>query len=141
MLRLVLLVLIAVPAAAATTGDQRYERANARLAHATPAYPHARLLVEEPIGGEVGTTPFEAVQRISALARPATQRQVMRFYARTLGPGWQRRGTGCLVSGSKLVVALVGPKRRLGVLVDSRGARRCVGLGGILGDLLGVGYP
>lgn len=28
-----------------------------------------------------------------------------------------------------------------GVLVDSRGARRCSGLRGILGDLLGVGYP
>jgi hypothetical protein len=143
MLRLVLLVLIAVPAAAATiTDDQRYLRANARLAHATPAYPHARLLVQEAIGGEVGPTPFEAVQRISALARPTTQRQVMRFYARKLGPTWRRRGTACLVSGSKLVVALVEPKRRrLGVLVDSRGADRCVGLQGILGDFLGVGYP
>lgn len=142
MLRLALLVLIAVPAAAAATEDQRYVQANARLAHATPAYPHARLLVQEAIGGEVGTTPFEAVQRISALARPATQQQVMRFYARKLGPSWRRRGSACLVSGSKLVVALVEPKRRrLGVLVDSRGARRCAGLQGILGDLFDVGYP
>jgi hypothetical protein len=142
MLRLLLLVLIAVPAAAATADDQRYLHANARLAHATPAYPHARVLVEEQIGGEVGTTRFEAVQRISALARPATQQRVMRFYARKLGLGWRRRGTACLVSGSKLVLVLVEPnRRRLGVLVDSRGAGRCSGLRGILGDLLGVGYP
>jgi hypothetical protein len=112
MFRLLVLVLVAVPAATAVTDDQRYLRANARLAHATPAYPHARLLVQEPIGGEVGTTRFEAVQRISALGRPATQQRVMRFYARRLGPGWSRRG-----------------------------ARRCSGLRGILGDFLGVGYP
>jgi hypothetical protein len=66
----------------------------------------------------------------------------MRFYARRLGPGWSRRGTACLVSGAKLVLVLVEPnRRRLGVLVDSRGARRCSGLRGILGDFLGVGYP
>ena len=118
-MRLLLLVLIAVPTAAATTGDERYLRAN------------ARPLVQEPIGGEVGTTPFEAVQRISALPRPATQQQVMRFYARKLGSGWRRRGTACLVSGSKLIVALVGPtRRRLGVLVDSRGARPLLRPGG-----------
>jgi|GEM_PF-6806114 len=138
MLRLLLLFLIAVPA----TDDQRYAHANARLAHAMPAYPHARLLVQEPVGGEVGTTQFEAVQRISALGRPATQQQVMRFYKRELGTEWRRRGTACLVSGPKLVLVLVEPsRRRLGVLVDSRGARRCSGLRGILGDLLGVGYP
>jgi hypothetical protein len=95
MLCLLLLFLIAVPAADAATADQRYVRANARLAHATPAYPHARLLVQ--------------------------------------------RGTACLVSGAKLVLVLVEPnRRRLGVLVDSRGARRCSGLRGILGDFLGV---
>jgi len=90
----------------------------------------------------VGTAPFEAVQRISALARPAIQRTVMRFYARKLGAGWRRRRTACLVSGSKLVLVLVEPsRRRLGVLVDSRGADRCAGLRGLLGSLLHVGYP
>jgi hypothetical protein len=43
------------------------------------------------------------------------------------------------VSGTRLVVVLVSTRRRrLGVLVDSRGSRRCNGLAGILGDLLGA---
>jgi hypothetical protein len=123
------------------TGDE-YTAANARLARATPKYPHARLLVQEAVGGEVGTTPFEAVQRIYALDRPNTQRQALRFYASRLGSRWQRRGSACLVSGSRLVVAVVGPGgRRLGVLFDSRGARRCTALQGLIGDLVAVGYP
>ena len=137
---LVLAVALAVPVASAAD-DPAYLRSNARLAKAVPHYPRARVLVEEAIGGEVGSVPYEAVQRISFLARPQTQGAVMRFYGRKLGLRWRRQGV-CFVSGTRLVVVLVStPRRRLGVLVDSRGSRRCYGLAGILGDLLGVGYP
>ena len=137
---IVLVVALAVPVASAAD-DPAYLRANAQLAKAVPPYPRARVLVEEAIGGEVGSVPYEAVQRISFLARPQTQGAAMRFYGRKLGPRWRRHGV-CFVSGPRLVVVLVStPRRRLGVLVDSRGSRRCYGLAGILGDLLGVGYP
>jgi hypothetical protein len=89
MLRLLLLVLITVPAAAAAD-DQRYVRANARLAHATPAYPHARLLVQEPIGGESRRRGSRQCSGSRALGRPATQQQVMGFYAVT-PPGYPRK--------------------------------------------------
>jgi hypothetical protein len=128
--------------AASATEDPVYLRANARLARATPHYPRARLLVEEETGGEVGPVPFEAVQRVYRLSRPATQRTVLRFYARRLGEHWRQRGATCLVSRSRIVVAVVYPKRRrLGVLIDSRGAPRCQGLAWIIGQLLELGYP
>ena len=147
MVRLILVVLLTLPASAAGSlragaEDPAYVQANARLARATPQYPRSRLLVQEAIGGAVGDVPFEAVQRVSFLARPLTQRAVMRFYARRFGPRWSRKGSTCLVSGPRVVVALVHtPRRRLGLLMDSRGARRCNGLTGLLGDLLDVGYP
>lgn len=148
MLRSIGVVLVlALPTAAgaashAATPDPAYARANARLARATPHYPRARLLVAEPVTGEVGAVPFEAVQRIYFLARPTTQRAVIRFYGRRLGAAWRRRDAACLVSRSRVVVALVSTKRRrLGVLIDSRGASRCYDLTGLIGDLLDVGYP
>jgi hypothetical protein len=129
-------------AAASSLDDLAYARANARLAKAIPNYPGARLLVEEPVTGEVGPIAFEAVQRIASFPRATTQRAVIRFYSRKLGPSWGRRGTACFVSKSRLVVTLVSTnRRRLGVLVDSRGAARCYDLTGQIGDLLDVGYP
>jgi hypothetical protein len=141
--RLVLACALALSVvASAAAEDPAYLRANARLARTIPHYPRARLLVEEPVGGEVGPVPFEAVQRVYALARPATQRAAIGFYRLKLGTKWRRRGATCLVSRSRAVVVLVVPKRRrLGVLVDSRGAARCNGLTGLLGDFLGAGYP
>jgi hypothetical protein len=127
---------------AAPLDDPVYESANARLARVTPHYPKARLLVEEPIGGEVGVAPFEAIQRIYVLARPNTQRAVLSFYKNRLGSSWRQKGTACLVSRSRLVIALVYPKRRrLGVLIDSRGASRCSALVAQTGALLEFGYP
>jgi hypothetical protein len=147
MTRLLATVVLAFPAISAAAPravgeDPAYLRANARVARIVPHYPRARLLIQEPMGGEVGAVPFEAVQRVSFLARPQTRATVMRFYVRQLGPTWRRRGTTCLVSGRRVVVAVVyPPRRRLGVLVDSRGASRCGGLTGIVGDLLHAGYP
>jgi hypothetical protein len=139
---LVVLLALAVPTAAVAAEDPAYVRANERLAHATPHYPRAQLLGEEPVGGEVGSAPFEAVQRVYFLSRPTTQTGLIRFYAQRLGTSWRRRGSTCLVSGTRVVVAVVHPRtRRLGVLVDSRGASRCGGLTGLVGDLLQVGYP
>lgn len=127
---------------AATADDSPYARANARLARAVPHYPRARLLVEEAWSGDVGLVPFQAVGRISFLSRPRTQRAAMRFYSERLGGAWRRRGSACLVSRSRIVVALVNPKRRrLGLLIDSRGATHCDDLTGLVSDLLDVGYP
>jgi hypothetical protein len=132
----------ALVAGARSAGTDAYASANARLARATPRYLNARLLVEEPVHGGVGSTPFKAIQRIYALDRPDTQGQAMRFFARRLGGRWRRRGSGCLVSASKLLVAVVVPERqRLGVMLDSRGATRCIALEGQIGDLVAVGYP
>jgi hypothetical protein len=118
-----------------------YTRANERLARATPHYRGARLLTEETIGGEVGRAPFEAVQRVDFLARPQTQRTVIGFYRRKLGAGWRLRGSRCLVSRSRLVVAMVYPKsRRFGLLLDSRSASRCGALAALVSDLLRVGH-
>lgn len=128
--------------AAAPLDDPVYETANVRLARVTPHYPRARLLVEEPIGGEVGVAPFEAIQRIYVLARPNTQRTVLSFYKERLGSSWRQKGRACLVSRSRLVIALMYPKRRrLGVLIDSRGASRCSALVAQTGELLALGYP
>jgi hypothetical protein len=67
---------------------------------------------------------------------------MLRFYGRKLGPTWRRRGTACFVSRSRLVVVLASAnRRRLAVLIDSRGGRRCVEMTGLIGDLLDVGYP
>jgi hypothetical protein len=128
--------------AAAATGDSRYARANARLARTIPAYPRSKLLVEEPINGEVGSTGFEAVQRIYRSSHAITQRALNRFLARKLAAGWRPRGSTCFVSGPRVVVAVVSRSgRRLGVLIDSRGAARCHGLTGLIGDLVELGYP
>ena len=94
--------------AAAATGDSRYARANARLARTIPAYPRSKLLVEEPINGEVGSTGFEAVQRIYRSSHAITQRALNRFLARKLAAGWRPRGsTGSLyvseTSGGELL--------------------------------------
>ena len=122
--------------------DPAYVRANARLARTVPSYPGGRLLIAEPAGGGIGDHAFETVQRVYALARPTTQRAVMRFYAGRLGTLWQRRREACFVSRSQLVVALVSMnRRRLGVVIDSRGARYCYDHTGIISDLLQVGYP
>ena len=122
--------------------DPGYSRANAQLAHTVPGYPRARLLVRETIHGEVGTTPFEAVQTIYFLSSPVSQFTINRFYAQRLGKTWRRQRRACLVAGRKLVVAVVSTRtRRLGVLVDSRGASRCYDLTGAIGDLLDLGYP
>src|SRR6266705_2761226 len=87
---------------AARGDDPAYAHANSRLARATPHYPRARLLVAEPINGEVGTVPFEAVQRIYFLSRPTSQRTVIGFYRRKLGAAWRPRGAACLVPRSRL---------------------------------------
>jgi hypothetical protein len=129
-------------AGAVSRDDPAYERANALLARSIPPYPRARLLVEETVGGEADAAKFEAVQRIYFLARPTGQRAAIAFYRTRLGPAWRRAGPVCLASGSRLLVALVDPRRRrIGVLIDSRGARRCRALAGLIGDLLDVGYP
>ena len=135
-----------LPCAASGAGlldvDSGYAAANARLARKVPGYPRARVLVREAIHGEVGTTPFEAVQTIYFLTSPVSQFAINRFYAQRLGKPWRRQTRTCLVSGRKLVVAVVSSRtRRLGVLVDSRGASRCYGLTGQIGDLLDLGYP
>jgi hypothetical protein len=132
----------AVGAASPLDDNSPYQRANARLAQATPQYPGARLLVEEPIWGEAGTDPFEAIQRIYVLARPNSQRKVISFYKKRLGSSWRQKGTACLVSRQRLVVALMYPRRRrLGVLIDSRGASRCSDHVANTWILLEVGYP
>lgn len=140
------LVLVTSDGAAASAvpgdGDPAYQRDNARLARATPHYPRARLLVAESIGGEAGATSFEAIQRIYVLAKPSTQQRIMSFYKKRLGKSWRRRGQACLVSRQRVVVVLLYPKRRrLGVLVDSRGASYCLDHVANTGILLQVGYP
>jgi hypothetical protein len=121
--------------------DRTYQRDNARLARATPHYPRARLLVAESVWGEAGTTPFEAIQRIYVLAKPSTQQRIMSFYRKRL-ESWRQTGQACLVSRQRVVVALLYPKRRrLGVVVDSRGASYCRDHVANTGILLEVGYP
>jgi hypothetical protein len=122
--------------------DRTYQRDNAHLARATPHYPRARLLVGESVWGEAGTTPFEAIQRIYVLAKPSTQQRIMSFYRKRLGKSWRQTGQACLVSRQRVVVALLYPKRRrLGVVVDSRGASYCRDHVANTGILLEVGYP
>ena len=132
----------------ASDHDPAYALANTRLARIVPSYPRARLLIAEPVSGGIavgrgiGDRPFQTIQRIYALARPTTQRAVTRFYAERLGTQWQRRREACFVSQSRLVVALVSlNRRRLGVVIDSRGGRYCYDHTGIISDLLQVGYP
>ena len=148
-----LLVALPVSAGAATRGsstdhDPSYALANSRLARIVPHYPRARLLIAEPWGGGIAAgggmedRSFQTIQRVYARARPTTQHSVMRFYAERLGAQWQRRREACFVSGSRLVVALVSlNRRRLGVVIDSRGGRYCYDHTGIISDLLQVGYP
>ena len=129
-------------AGGASREDPTYERANTALARSIPHYSGARLLIQEPVGGEVGVVPFEAIQRFYFLARPNSQRTVIGFFRKHLGSSWRQKGSACLVSRSRLVVALMYAKRRrVGVLIDSRGAARCHELVGQVADLLAVGYP
>lgn len=129
--------LAAAPAAA--DHDPKYTAANERLARATPGYPRARLLVEEPVGGGDERRQFDAVLRVSFLAHPRTQRRVVDFYSRKLGADWRRRGLYCLVSRSRGVAIYVSTRRRLlGLLIDSRGGRDCDELAGLLGDLVEI---
>jgi hypothetical protein len=131
----------AAEVSAAPVNGSAYARANARLARHVPHYPRARLLIEENLHGDAGV-PFEAVGRVSSLSRPQTQLAAMRFYKAQLGGASQRRGLACLVSRSRIVVAVVNPKRRrLGPLIDSRGGTHCDELTGLISDLLDVGYP
>lgn len=125
---------------AAADHDAQYVAANERLARATPTYPRARLLVEEPVGGWVEEMQFDAVMRVSFLAQPRTQRRMMTFYARKLGAGWRRRGPYCLVSRSRSVAIYVSTRnRRLGLLIDSRGAPLCEEQAGLLSDFVEIG--
>ena len=138
----VLLLVAALAPTAGTVDDPAYRADNARLAHATPHYPRAHILVDETIHGEAGATPFEAVQRIYRLAAPSTQRRVLGFYRRRLGPAWHRKGSACITSGRRAVaVFLYPPRRRLGVVIDSRGASYCREHVANIGLLLQLGYP
>jgi hypothetical protein len=133
---------VCAPAAwgAASGQDRAYEVVNARLSRSTPHFPTAVLLTQEPVWGDTGSGRFEAVQRVYSLPRRQTQRAVTAFYAERLGAGWKRRGASCHVSGSRLVVALLHRSgRRLGVLVDSRGAASCSDERTLLTHLLNVG--
>src|SRR5689334_11796302 len=84
--------LLAVGAAAAGAthrdGDPAYQADNARLARAAPPFPRARLIVNEPIWGEAGSSAFEAVQRIYRLGAPTTQARILAFYEKRLGRSW-----------------------------------------------------
>ncbi len=132
----------AVAGATHTEEDPAYQAENTRLARATPSYPRARLLVDEPIWGEVGSTAFEAVQRIYRLGAPTTQKTILSFYKRRLGRSWRPKGKACLVSGRRAVVAFVYPRRRrLGVVIDSRGATHCGEHVANIAQLLQLGYP
>lgn len=125
-----------------TEADPRYQAENARLARATPSYPRARLLVAESIWGEAGSSPFEAVQRIYRLGVPTTQQRILAFYERRLGSSWRPKGKACLVSGRRVVVAfLYVRRRRLGVVIDSRGATHCGEHVANVAQLLQLGYP
>jgi|SRR5947207_2158312 len=102
----------AAPGASRLAHDPHYRAENARLAGATPPYPRAHLLVSEPIWEETDTNAFEAIQRIYRLREPATQRQILTFYRKQLGRSWHAKGTACLVSGRRAVVAFVSTRRR-----------------------------
>ena len=140
----VVLLVIGVTAAGAARAadDPTYGADNARLPHTTPAFPRARLLVDEPTWGEAGSTLFEAVQRIYRLAAPSTQGRILRFYERRLGRSWRPRGKACLVSGRRTVVAYLYPRRRrVGIVIDSRGAAYCAEHVANIAQLLELGYP
>jgi hypothetical protein len=132
----------AAAAATHSEGGPPYQVENARLARATPSYPRARLLVDEPIWGEAGSSAFEAVQRIYRLGRPTTQKRILAFYKRRLGRSWRAKGKACLVAGRRAVVAfLYVRRRRLGVVIDSRGATYCGEHVANIAQLLQLGYP
>jgi hypothetical protein len=125
-----------------TPDERAYQAENARLARTTPHYPRARVLVDESIWGENDETPFEAIQRVYRLATPSTQRNVLSFYKRRLGRSWRPRGDACLVSRKRAVVALLYPKRRrVGIVIDSRGATYCLEHVANIAILLELGYP
>jgi hypothetical protein len=130
----------AAAASAAKGGNTAYQLANARLARSTPHFPHGRLLTEERVAGDAGAGAFRAVQRVYSLSPRQAQDAVTGFYAQKLGRNWLRRGAACHVSGSRLVVALVHRDgRRLGVLIDSRGAASCAEERTLVHHLLKVG--
>jgi hypothetical protein len=131
-----------VAGATHTADDPEYRTDNARLARATPPYPRARLLVSEPIWGQAGSSSFEAVQRIYRLGAPTTQRTILSFYRKRLGRSWRAKGSACLVSGRRAVAAVVHTRRRrLGVVIDSRGAGYCGEHVANIAMLLQLGYP
>ena len=139
-------VLSAAGAAAAgathTEADPAYQAENARLAREAPSYPRARLLVDEPISGDAGSSAFEAVQRIYRLGAPTTQKRILAFYGRRLGRSWRPKGSACLVSGRRAVAAfLYVRRRRLGLVIDSRGAPYCGEHVANIAQLLQLGYP
>lgn len=142
-------VLVALPVSASaalhvagTDHDRAYATANARVARAVPRFPGARLLIAESFGGYIRDRPYQAFQRVYQLAQPKSQQAVRRFYLQKLGSRWQPRRDACLVSGSRLVAAVISSDgRRLGVVIDVRGARYCYDHVGIISDLLQVGYP
>jgi hypothetical protein len=131
-----------VAAAVPMSVTDDYSMSNVRLARATPQFPGARLIRQEPTHGEVemDTQPvsFEAVLRVSQLARPKTKSAVLAYYKRRLGSKWRTTGSACLTSGARVVVVARSGDRQLGLLMDSRGSRRCRPLAALLGDLLSV---
>jgi hypothetical protein len=141
----VILFMTALGAGAGVTraeDDAGYRAENARLARATPPYPQAHLLVNEPIWGEADSSAFEAMQRIYRLAAPTTQRRILSFYTRRLGRSWHSKGTACLVSGRRAVVVYhYSKRRRLGMVIDSRGAAYCIEHVANIAQLLELGYP
>jgi hypothetical protein len=128
---------------AAPAGHEgEYQRDNERLARSMPVYPRARVLIEEPIYGEAGTTSFEAVQGIYVLRSASTQARVVGFYRQQLGSAWHQSGPACLVSRRRAVAVVLEPRRRrLGVVIDSRGASYCREHVANIALLLRLGYP
>jgi hypothetical protein len=82
------------------------------------------------------------VQRIYRLGAPTTQKRILAFYERRLGRSWRTKGKACVVSGRRAVVAFVYVRRRrLGVVIDSRGAPYCGEHVVNIAQLLQLGYP
>jgi hypothetical protein len=67
----------------------------------------------------------------------------LRFYSARLGmKQWRAKRRYCLTSGRKAVVALVSrTRRRLGVVIDSRGADSCQDHAADIAILLELNYP
>jgi hypothetical protein len=140
----VVLMTSGLPIAGAGTSDDRaYDRNNVALDRTVPGYPRARLRVRERISGTAGATSFQAIQRIYVLGHRTSQAAVTRYYAQHLGvKRWRVHGETCLISGRRGVVVLVSAtRRRLGVVIDSRGATLCRDHAADLKILLELNYP